>query len=171
MSKLKEMQDSCAVFAADLKTGNIKWEKSDSFYTSWQYSYHHKTNVGLIRLWLNNDMQENHGFWYRLNDNNNIKLKSTTAKEAAAEALQLVKQEAQKLVDALSESPWTKIDPLNLPKHEEVFAIDENMETLAGILTVSNGGQLWIESDLAEMPNPTHYVTYDQILKLLPKPQ
>lgn len=101
-----------------------------------------------------------------------VYLDATTAKEAAHEALQLVKQEAQKLVNALSEQNdfWTKIDTENLPKIE-VFAINENGEALGGLITKSfNPFCLYCESENDKIKSPTHFCTYEQILKFLPKP-
>lgn len=100
MNKLEEMKNSCKVFAADLKTGDIEWSKDvhheNGFITKW--------NDNKIRFYIIHEIGTEgqpcyfklESFFYR-----GYVLQSTTAKEAAHEALQLVKKEAQKLVDSL----------------------------------------------------------------------
>ena len=108
MNKIEEMKNSCAVFAADLKTGGVVWSNPYPE-TSMQFNYI-VDFIGVI-IWLNED---DIAFCVEVPKNRTWvtrKLKSTTAKEAAHEALQLVKQEAQKLVDALTFQ--------NIPNHEK----------------------------------------------------
>lgn len=242
MSKLKEMKDSCAVFAADLKTGSVEWEIDEYGYFSTEILKQY------ISVWLEPSQNgENAEFWY-VSQLGESHLQAETAKEAAHEALQLVKAEAQKLVDALSveiqetesrqaekekdswtfarktlgdvkdslvasirkpehlsdsvktnhirdikiaiiavdkmglelkkynalsepkETPLVKIDPENIPK-DEVFAINQHYECLGGQIVKNSKGVLSCVSEYDSISNPTHYCTYEQILKLLPKPQ
>ena len=165
MNKLEKIEQSCIDFSEDLKTGSILWQKEEHDYFA--YVFKITTNIGIVKLfWQGNK------FFYTFCDKS-IYLKSETAKEAAFEALELVKEEAQKLVNALSEppkSPWTKIDPIYLPP-TEVFAINEAGEGLAGVITRPNReNALYCESENDSILNPTHYLTYEQILKIIPKP-
>jgi len=97
MNDLQKMQASCKEFESDLKTGNVEWKVFE-----W------KTIMGFTAtmqgisfdIWIETIRQK---FVFSKNNGYPIELTSTTAKEAAHEALQLVKNEAQKLVEALSE--------------------------------------------------------------------
>lgn len=101
MNDLQKMKKSCEDFAKDLKTGNVEWENKPHDYFAFAFKV--KTNLGEISLFYDNR------FFYTFNDKS-FYLKSTTAKEAAHEAIQLVKAEAQKLVDALSEPIQTDLE-------------------------------------------------------------
>ncbi len=113
MNKLKEMKNSCAEFAQDLKTGNVEWEIDENSNTTFSAKVMGKS----IKIWINYPYFGDNAlfncesdFWHGVA----ILVGSDTAKEAAFEALELVKQEAQKLVDALSEK-----EPQKEPCFEE----------------------------------------------------
>jgi len=107
MNDLQKMKASCYEFAKDLKTGNLKWYLSDCEH--WAFGIEINENHLLIML----DDEEG-GFFsldcHLLSDL--VILKSTTAREAALEALQLVKNEAQKLVDALEPKEGNTVEKL-----------------------------------------------------------
>jgi len=99
MTELEKMQESCEVFSHDLKTGNLEWQQMSGL-NHFEYDFWLKCPLGFTRLWLNEELSL---FFSRFAKEHPIELTSTTAKEAAHEALQLVKNEAQKLVEALSD--------------------------------------------------------------------
>jgi len=184
MNDLQKMQESCKEFANDLKTGNVTWENKPHDYFAFAFKV--KTNLGEISLFYDNR------FFYTFADKS-IYLKSTTAKEAANEALQLVKNEAQKLVDALSEPKqgntvekfikkakaqmeakidkepfWIPIDKDNLPKGD-VLAVTRVGYTITGEMSYDksiNVLRCTCVKDKWELSNVTHY---HDILKY-PKP-
>ena len=141
MNNLKKMKQSCIDFQNDLKTGNLEWRIEDN--SKWEYHFKIETPFGDLKLMLC-QREKTHDFECRFVDVD-VQLKSTTAHEAAHEALQLVKAEAQKLVDMLSQEPkkeqpfWTPIDPDNLPRHE-VFAacLDPNDEDFGSKIAAKN---------------------------------
>lgn len=94
MNKLEEMKNSCKVFAADLKTGNVEWTK----HSKGNECFNCIVSDINLQIWLDCAIE---CFALMKPDKSIIRLQSTTAKEAAQEALQLVRAEAQKLVDAL----------------------------------------------------------------------
>lgn len=98
MNKLEEMKNSCKVFAADLKTGNVEWTK----HSKGNECFNCIVSDINLQIWLDCAIE---CFALMKPDKSIIRLQSTTAKEAAQEALQLVRAEAQKLVDALSVEP------------------------------------------------------------------
>lgn len=67
------------------------------------------------------------------------------------------------------ETPWIKIDKNNLPK-KEVFAVNDKCEGISGQIVKHNKGFLMCVSELDSIANPTHYLEYETILKLIPKP-
>lgn len=196
MDKLEKMKNSCAEFAQDLKTGNVVWNYFGLKTFRTKVNIFGYLNIFFDEIGLQFILEGYHP--------NLMSLQSETAKEAAFEALELVKKEAQKLVDALSEpkeidfetasendlskhivnammqnvkkeisalskSPWKQIDPNNLP-HKEVFSVNEKGEGIAGQIVKHNKGFLMCVSELDSTRNPTHYLEYETILKLIPKP-
>ncbi len=221
MNNLDKMKESCIEFAADLKTGNVEWNKNTCF----EFMFNVEIGEHSIGFILESSANGLDGEFVLCTSYDNIPLQSETAKEAAIEALQLVKNEAQKLVDALSEPkdetpkldafreyiqrlsdltkfapintkhndtlvqgykyalkiaeeaykefenkecPWIKIDHNNLPKME-VFATNGN-HSIGGFLGKTIKGNVFCDSNFDRMFNPTHYLEYETILKLIPKP-
>ena len=157
MNKLEEMKNSCKVFAADLKTGDIEWSKDvhheNGFITKW--------NDNKIRFYIIHEIGTEgqpcyfklESFFYR-----GYVLQSTTAKESAHEALQLVRAEAQKLVDALEpkedfkfdgfdeyctpkEPFWIPIDYNNLPRMKVIVKTGYG-DYIEGIIGTDSGNGL-----------------------------
>lgn len=213
MDKLEKMKNSCAEFAQDLKTGNVVWNYFGLKTFRTKVNIFGYLNIFFDEIGLQFILEGYHP--------NLMSLQSETAKEAAFEALELVKNEAQKLLDALSEpkeempktkalyskaekefwetmkqhkahmavrekeledflqklqkeyesnqSHWVKIDPTYLPS-KEVFAVNEEGEGISGQIVKHNKGFLMCVSELDSISNPTHYLEYETILKLIPKP-
>lgn len=96
---LQEMQKSCEEFAKDLKTGGITWKLEKQKVVLFKFSCY----VQFVKITLSLvDCFDKNVFFGTTIEGDSIRLKSTTAREAAQEALQLVKNEAEKLVQALS---------------------------------------------------------------------
>jgi hypothetical protein len=158
MNDLQKMKESCKEFAKDLKTGNLEWQPISGL-NHFEYDFWLKCPLGFTRLWLNEELSL---FFSRFAKEHPIELKSTTAKEAAAEALELVKQEAQKLVDALSEPKepfWIPIDKDNLPKGD-VLAVTRLGYTITGEMSYDksiNVLRCTCVKDKWELSNVTHY--------------
>jgi len=123
---LQEMKKSCEEFAKDLKTGNIEWEIDTDF------EHGFRTKISNIHTFVflvfdrgSNYQKPKHYFELVSVFFSGLTLQSTTAKEAAHEALQLVKTEAEKLLNALSEPKepfWIPIDGNNMPNRKVVGA-------------------------------------------------
>ena len=100
MNDLKKMKQSCSEFAKDLKTGGVMWENP---FPEIGLQFNYFTEFIGCKIWLNDvkpsfciEIPKN-GTWIVRT------LQATTAKEAAAEAIDLVRKEAQKLVDSLTQ--------------------------------------------------------------------
>jgi len=113
MNNLQKMQESCEEF--DCKTGNVTWFQT--YYKDVPSNYNAIENGLKFSFWLDHKSKcfvfRCEAFMIAMQ-----KIKATTAKEAAIEALELVKSEAQKLVDALSEP---KDIDIKIPNMEEIF--------------------------------------------------
>ena len=134
MNKLEEIIKSCEDFKSEVKNGETLWQEESHDYFSFVFKI--DTNLGRIKLFLDSK------FFYTFCDKS-IHLKSTTAKEAAHEALQLVKKEAQKLVDALEpkEPFWIPIDYNNLPRMKVIVKTGYG-DYIEGIIGTDSGNGL-----------------------------
>ena len=171
MNKLEEMKNSCKVFAADLKTGDIEWSKDvhheNGFITKW--------NDNKIRFYIIHEIGTEgqpcyfklESFFYR-----GYVLQSTTAKEAAHEALNLVRLEAQKLVDALEpkEPFWIPIDYNNLPRMKVIVKTGYG-DYIEGIIETDSGNGL--DYILCSNTKERYYTTFTHYhdISKYPKPQ
>jgi len=107
MNDLQKMHGSCKEFSKDLKTGNVTWEAHGTKTFRTKIDVFGFLTIFFDEVGLNFILEGYHP--------NLMLLNATTAKQAAHEALQLVKNEAQKLVDALSEPKE------EMPKTKELY--------------------------------------------------
>lgn len=102
MTQLEKMIESCEEFAKSLKIGNIQFNKNE--YSHFDHAFCAKLNNKEIEVFLCRDSNDNHRFYYTFADCLKwVELTATTAQEAAAEALELCRKQAQKLVELLGE--------------------------------------------------------------------
>ena len=95
LKKIKKHEDSFYEFLKNTKIGNIEFENDDDVYL---------VTKEIIPLVLDIRITfDSKGFYCFLGESKDIQLTATTAQEAAAEAIELCRKEAQKLVDLLSE--------------------------------------------------------------------
>jgi len=150
---LQKIIESCEEFEKKPVTGNYKWNVGRCT------DYSTRTNIGLVKFWL----LDSGYFYFRISDANNVKLTATTAREAAHEALQLVKNEAQKLVDALSEPK----EPLFIPVNENDLYFFRCMafndtDCMEGFLEQRKDG-IWCKNGDDSIANITHYIPSKQL--------
>lgn len=95
MTQLEKMYKSCEEFARNPKVGNIEF---NHYQTEDEDIFCKRINGFDIMVTCGVN-----GFFAYINSQPSVKLQATTAQEAADEALELCRKEAQKLVDLLSE--------------------------------------------------------------------
>lgn len=163
MNDLQKMQESCLEFAKDLKTGNVVWEIDTDF----KHGFRTKISninvfVFLVFDWDSNYQKTKHYFELVSVFFSGLTLKSTTAREAAFEALEIVKNEAQKLVDALSEPKeafWIPICSNDVSKKNVLCTSDfknfivGDLKMMGNTLVCSNG------KDSITYPNHYHDIS------------
>lgn len=126
MTQLEKMIESCEEFAKNPKVGNIEFipQNWNRFFTS----KIQLPMVGFLQIYHDNYQNK---FCYNTIEVTFKPLKSTAAAEAAAEALELCRKEAQKLVDLLSEpkeeTAIIQLDFISTPKEQQKRYIQDSI--------------------------------------------